>query len=111
LTELGRVYGLPVAAKDQGLTVGEVLTRAFSDTISVGDRLAYGPIELIVRTFGDDGRIDKVGVALEPVRFFKPQVRLPWAFWRYLGAPQAARGDATSLARPTQARPQPRHDR
>lgn len=93
LAELGRTYGFAVSAKDQDLAAGELLAREFGDTISIGDRLAYGPVELIACALRDDGRVETVGVALEPIRPVRPWLRWPWRLsWRPRGgrARQAA---------------------
>jgi cell volume regulation protein A len=102
LAELSRTYGFEPTARDRERRVGEVLTREFGDALAIGDRLAYGPIELIVRTLGDDGRIETVGIALEPVRLVKPQIRLPWAPWRHIKA-RRERGGATPSGPPEPA--------
>jgi NhaP-type Na+/H+ and K+/H+ antiporter len=53
-------------AKDRALTVGALLQREFADGVVVGERLHYGPLDLIVRTLDAAGQIETVGLALEP---------------------------------------------
>jgi NhaP-type Na+/H+ and K+/H+ antiporter len=71
LAEVGRAYGFEPAEEDRGLTVGERLAREFGAEVGPGDRLAYGPIDLVVRTLADDGRIETVGLRLVPVRLLR----------------------------------------
>lgn len=61
-------YGFEPKPGDEGVTVADLLQRAFSGHVEVGDRVSYGPVELIIRTLDDEGRIREVGLAVEPSR-------------------------------------------
>ncbi|MFZ2870352.1 potassium/proton antiporter [Zavarzinia sp.] len=66
IDDLGRLYGLEVRPQDVGKTIGAVLAAAFGGKPVAGDRLAYGPVELVVQGVDDEGAVDHVGLALEP---------------------------------------------
>lgn len=61
-----RLYGIDLKPQDRGKTIAHVLGDAFGGQPVPGDRLAYGPVELVVRGLDDTGEIDSVGLALEP---------------------------------------------
>ncbi|WP_158045795.1 potassium/proton antiporter [Skermanella pratensis] len=65
--QLAATYGFPTPPQDADLTVCDVLKREFRGRVETGDRLAYGPVELIVRVAADD-KIDEIGLSLEPSR-------------------------------------------
>jgi cell volume regulation protein A len=65
VADLGRLYDAPVAPGDADLTIAELLRRELAGDIEQGDRLPYGPIELIVRAVDDEHQIVDVGLALE----------------------------------------------
>jgi cell volume regulation protein A len=66
LSELGRAYGFEPKPEDRDMTVRDYLHREFGATVGPGDRLACGPVELIARSLDPEGRIEEVGLALEP---------------------------------------------
>jgi NhaP-type Na+/H+ and K+/H+ antiporter len=68
LASLARVYGLEPDAVHEGRSAGDLLARAFGDTIRVGDRTAWGPVDLVVRSLRGEGEVDTVGLALDPGR-------------------------------------------
>jgi len=65
LAELGLLYGLPVPQGAHGLTLAEFLVRHVGRRPVVGDRAAWGSVELVVRTM-DDFEITQVGLEVEP---------------------------------------------
>lgn len=73
--ELAAMYGTPVHGDDGDLTVAELLRRELAGNMEPGDRIAYGPIDLIVRSVDEDHQIDDVGLALEHSRE-PPQIPL-----------------------------------
>lgn len=74
LGDLGRAYGVAVADGDGGLTVRDLLRRELAGDIEQGDRIAYGPLDLIVRSVDDEHGIREVGLALEHVRARRPNI-------------------------------------
>jgi cell volume regulation protein A len=98
LADLAEAYGFEPAAKDQALTVRALLQREFADGVVVGERLHYGPVDLIVRTLDEAGQIETVGLALEP----SPRAGIAGlrAWLHHLGAQVRARWMA---ARPPRA--------
>lgn len=65
LGEVATLYGLPVDEKDRNEPVGAFVRRRLRHRAVVGDRLRYGPVELVVREVRDE-RITSVGIELEP---------------------------------------------
>ena len=64
--------------------------REFGEAVGIGDRLGFGPIELVVRTLGDDGRIETVGLRLVRARLERGEPGGPRALHRLVAA---LRGD------------------
>jgi cell volume regulation protein A len=65
VADLAKLYDVTIPAGDGALTIAELLRRELAGDIEQGDRVPYGPIELIVRTVDDDHQIVDVGLALE----------------------------------------------
>lgn len=86
LAGLANLYDLPVAEADQALTLGAYVTRSLDGAAVVGDRLALGPVELVVAEMDAKGVV-KIGLELTPQRETLP-VLLWWnrlkALWRPL---------------------------
>ncbi|HET7714071.1 MAG TPA: potassium/proton antiporter [Bauldia sp.] len=76
LADLAAMYEAPVAPGDAELTVAELLRRELAGDIEQGDRIPYGPIDLIVRSVDDEHAIVDVGLALEHSRQPPPQIPL-----------------------------------
>jgi cell volume regulation protein A len=74
LADVANVYDVPVAGSDHTLTIGELLRRELAGDIEQGDRIAYGPVDLIVRRVNDDHGIEEVGLALEHGRRSRPSI-------------------------------------
>lgn len=65
MADLAAVYGFVVSGEKSGRTVGELLVAAFGGDLEVGDRIAVGPVDLIVRRLNEQHAIEEVGLALE----------------------------------------------
>jgi cell volume regulation protein A len=76
LADLAAMYDARVAPEDAEMTVAELLRRELAGDIEQGDRIPYGPIDLIVRSVDDEHRIVDVGLALEHTRRPPPQIPL-----------------------------------
>lgn len=63
LGDVAEVYGLEAPADAAGLTLHEYISRAFHRRAVVGDMVALGAAQLVVRHI-QDGRIDRVGLRL-----------------------------------------------
>ena len=64
--EVGRAYGFVLEPAQAGLSLAALLGRELGTRVAVGERLALGPIELVVRSLDDRGVVQAVGLALEP---------------------------------------------
>jgi len=73
--EIAVMYGLPVPEEAKDATVSEYLEWALGGHPGIGDRVALGEVELIVRSLTFDDTISEVGLAAEPTRIDVP--RLP----------------------------------
>jgi len=65
LGEVALLYGIPVEDKDRNEPVGAYMRRRLRHRAVVGDRVRWGPVELVVREIRKD-RITSVGIELEP---------------------------------------------
>jgi cell volume regulation protein A len=108
LADVASMYDAKVLPGDEGLTVAELFRRELAGDIEPGDRIAYGPVDLIVRQTNDDHAIEEVGLALEPTRQTRPRIPVFQnrqeiaAFFRGLRrrTDEPAPGAATSEAAP-----------
>jgi cell volume regulation protein A len=64
---LGRSYGIDVAAASEAETVADFLTRQFDGRLELADRLAVGPVDLIVRAVDEAGNATEIGLSLARV--------------------------------------------
>ncbi len=62
-----KLYGISVAEKDRGKTVGEYFVERYRNPVVVGDRVACGPVDLIARSV-ESGKVARIGVELDPGR-------------------------------------------
>jgi potassium/hydrogen antiporter len=60
------MYDLPTDRAKPGLTLADLFRLEYGDAATAGDRLRFGPVELIARDVGEDGTVSAVGMALEP---------------------------------------------
>ncbi|MDF3074546.1 MAG: potassium/proton antiporter, partial [Alphaproteobacteria bacterium] len=60
---LATLYGLPIAAEDMALTLGELMRRRIARKPVVGDRTDIGPAQLVVAELEGD-RIARIGLQL-----------------------------------------------
>jgi cell volume regulation protein A len=74
IADLANAYGVKLLDSDEALTVAELLRRDLAGDIEKGDRVGYGPVDLIVRRVSDDHAIEEVGLALESLRRSRPRV-------------------------------------
>jgi len=64
--DLQAAYGIDLRDDEQVLTIAELMTRRLGGRAEYADRISLGPVDLIVRDVGEQGRIESVGVSLEP---------------------------------------------
>jgi potassium/hydrogen antiporter len=67
LAVLARTYGLEADAVDRTSSAGGLLVQAFGAGVRVGDRVPWGPVELVARTLNSEGAVDTVGLDLWPL--------------------------------------------
>ncbi|MBN9000491.1 MAG: potassium/proton antiporter, partial [Rhizobiales bacterium] len=65
IADLADAYGFRPPPEFTARTAGALLETAFGTDIEEGDRIAVGPVDLIVRRLNDDHEIAEVGLALE----------------------------------------------
>lgn len=65
LGEVALLYGIPVEEKDRGEPVGSYMRRRLRHRVVVGDRVRWGPVELVAREIRKD-RVTSIGIELEP---------------------------------------------
>ncbi len=65
LGEVALLYGIPVEDKDRNEPVGAYMRRRLRHRVVVGDRVRWGPVELVAREIRND-RVTSVGIELEP---------------------------------------------
>jgi cell volume regulation protein A len=68
LGDIAQAYDVTVAKGDQGITIADLFRRELAGDIEAGDRIALGPVDLIVRRVNEDHAIEEAGVALAPTR-------------------------------------------
>lgn len=73
--DLAIMYGLPVPEEVRDITVAHWLEWSLGTQPGIGDRVALGEVELIVRALAADDAIAEVGLAAEPTTVDK--TRLP----------------------------------
>ncbi|WP_417803341.1 potassium/proton antiporter [Thalassospira lucentensis] len=76
IADIGRLYGFAVKDEDSELTVADILERDLADNLELGDRIAYGTVELIVRRTDDEHGVTDVGLAVEQ-QVVKPKRKIP----------------------------------
>jgi len=64
LGALAQSYGIPVGDVAAAATVGAFMREQFHGRLELGDRLALGPVDLIVRQLGEDGEAVELGLSL-----------------------------------------------
>ena len=65
-SELEIAYGAELREGEAQMTIADLIVARLGGTPEYADRVQLGPIELIVRDTDEEGRIDSVGLALEP---------------------------------------------
>jgi cell volume regulation protein A len=76
MEELGLMYGLPVPEEAREITVAQWLEWSLGGHPGIGDRMALGEVELIVRALSLDDTISEIGLAAEPTQVDKPRLPL-----------------------------------
>lgn len=79
IAALARSYGIDVAASSEDETVAAFLARQFDGRLELADRLALGPVDLIVRAVDEAGDATEIGLSLARV---DEAVLSPPGFWR-----------------------------
>ncbi|MCX5493509.1 potassium/proton antiporter [Kaistia dalseonensis] len=65
MADLAAVYGFVLPREAETQTAAGLLKSALDGNIEEGDRVACGPVDLIVRRLNDDDEVAEVGLALE----------------------------------------------
>ena len=76
MEDLGLMYGLPVPDEVREITVAQWLEWSLGGHPGIGDRMALGEVELIVRALSLDDTISEIGLAAEPTTVDKPRLPL-----------------------------------
>ena len=66
--ELAEGYGFAPGGRDTRQTLVAAMTAEFDGVPTVGDRLALGPVDVIVRALDDNGHVAELGLHLAPPR-------------------------------------------
>ncbi len=67
LGALAQAYGIDIDSEKAARTVGDYLTEQLGGRVESGDRLAIGPIDLIVRATSEEGAVSEIGLSLSRV--------------------------------------------
>lgn len=65
LADVARLYGFPLKKGDEEMTVAGAIKREHHGLLERADRVAYGPVDLIVRQVDERHRITEVGLSLD----------------------------------------------
>jgi potassium/hydrogen antiporter len=65
--ELAAAYGAKLSEEERKLTIGALVAERLGGTTEYADRVALGPIDLIVRDTDENGRVSALGLSFEPV--------------------------------------------
>jgi potassium/hydrogen antiporter len=76
MTDLGLLYGLAMPPDCSEVTVAQWMADVLGTYPGIGDRIALGEVELIVRALGPDDAISEIGLATEPTQIDKPRLPL-----------------------------------
>ncbi len=63
---LAETYGLSIPEEEASTTLGAFLQDRLHGDIEMGDRVGFGPIDLIVRAVGENHEILEVGLGIDP---------------------------------------------
>ncbi len=64
--ELEAAYGPPLGEDERKLAIGDLVRERLGGHAEYADRVALGPIELIVRDVDEKGRVTELGLSVEP---------------------------------------------
>ncbi len=87
--DLAEAYGFETGEAEGGETVAAMMRRNLGGDLEEGDRVAAGPVDLIIRRLDDDDEIAEVGLALE--RRAPPRKLPVFQNWRDIVAYMKAR--------------------
>jgi cell volume regulation protein A len=65
-SDLEAAYAPGLTEEEARMTIGELMRERLGGRAEYADRVAFGPIELIVRDVSEDGRITAVGLSVDP---------------------------------------------
>lgn len=74
MKDLALLYGLPVDPADHDMSASDWLVRELGHDPGIGDRVALGEVELIVRAMNWTDHITEIGLAVEPTRIDSPKL-------------------------------------
>ncbi|MBN9076368.1 MAG: K+/H+ antiporter [Rhizobiales bacterium 65-79] len=74
VTELQAAYGPELEPGEEDKTIAELMRDRLGGRAEYADRVAFGPVELIVRDVDEEGRIVSVGISLAPEQ---PKAQIP----------------------------------
>jgi cell volume regulation protein A len=72
--ELEASYGVGLRPEEQKLTIAELIGKRLHGPAEYADRVAIGPVDLIVRDVDDHGVVTAVGLAIEPAGAAPPRI-------------------------------------
>src|SRR5690606_12881829 len=64
--EVAAAYGASVAPQDAAIPIGDYLRRELAGEIEPADRVALGPLEIVVRSVNERHEIEEVGISVDP---------------------------------------------
>lgn len=64
--DLQSAYGIELRQGEEEMSIAEMIAARLGGQAEYADRVSVGPVELIVREVDDNGRVETVGVSLEP---------------------------------------------
>jgi potassium/hydrogen antiporter len=81
--QLSAIYNLEINRDAEETKMAQILSKEYKAP-ELGDRVSYGPVELIVLSLDDDGRIATVGISLDPTSPPVSSNRIVQAFYRLI---------------------------
>jgi cell volume regulation protein A len=77
LADLKKAYDIALPTDKPDTTIESFMIEHLGGRAEIGDRVACGPVELIVREVSESGGITTVGLALD--RHTTPRIRISWS--------------------------------
>lgn len=72
---IAAMYGVPIPDDQHDQTLRALFEKEFRTNFAIGDRLALGPVELVVRAVENES-ITSIGLAVEPTAVSRPRLPL-----------------------------------